>query len=406
MTDPAGARKRLSIFGATGSVGLSTLEVVAEHPEHFVVDVLTAHRDVAGLARLARRFRPRLAVMAEASRGAALAEALEGEGIEVAAGRAALLEAAARPVDLVMLAIVGAAGLEPALAALRSGAAVALANKECLVCAGSLFMEEARRRGTTILPVDSEHNAIFQVLAGSRGQDLERIVLTASGGPFRELSREQMAEVLPAAALSHPNWRMGAKITIDSATMMNKGLEVIEARHLFGLPGSAIEVVVHPQSVVHGLVQFRDGSMLAQLGPPDMRVPIAVVLAWPERIASRVERLDLVALGRLDFEAPDPDRFPCLRLAREAMEQGGAAPAVLNAANEVAVAAFLEERIGFLDIARVVESALASPLADIMVTRIEDILAVDRETRALAAELCRHQPSRKAPGARTCPSSN
>ncbi|HFD15292.1 MAG TPA: 1-deoxy-D-xylulose-5-phosphate reductoisomerase [Rhodospirillales bacterium] len=369
-------------------MGRSTLAVIAEHPERFEVEALTAHRNVAELARLARRHRARLAVVADPARLGDLREALAGSGIEAAAGDEALVEAAERPAEFVMAAIVGAAGLAPTLAAVRRGAIVALANKECLVSAGPLFMAEVRRCGATLLPVDSEHNAVFQTLPGGDASDVEKIVLTASGGPFLHATAEEMATVTPARAVAHPNWRMGAKISVDSATMMNKGLEVIEAHYLFGLPASAIEVVVHPQSAVHGLVLFRDGSMLAQLGPADMRVPIASTLAWPERMRCAVGRLDLLALGRLDFLPPDPDRFPALAMAREALAAGGAAPAVLNAANETAVQAFLEHRIGFLDIVRIVGDMLATPLVDMPAESLEDILAVDRETRRRAARAC------------------
>ncbi len=380
--------RRVTVLGATGSIGRSTLAVIAEHPGRFEIEALTARGNVAELARLARRHRARLAVVADPARYRELRDALAGSGIETAAGGGALVAAAERPADWVMAAIVGAAGLAPTLAALRRGAVVALANKECLVSAGALFMAEVRRHGAVLLPVDSEHNAVFQALLGGELADVEKIVLTASGGPFLHLDRERMAEVTPAQAVAHPNWRMGAKISVDSATMMNKGLEVIEAHHLFGLPESAIEVVVHPQSALHGLVLYRDGSMLAQLGPADMRVPIACTLAWPERIRCGVERLDLLALGRLEFLPPDLERFPALAIAREALRRGGAAPAVLNAANEVAVQAFLENRIGFLDIARIVADMLRTPLVEAPLGDLEEVLAVDREARLLTAERC------------------
>jgi len=373
--------RRLTVLGATGSVGRATLEVVAEDPGRFEIEALTAHRRAGELARLARRHRARLAVVADPAAYGELREALAGSGIEAAAGPRAVVEAAMRPSELVMAAIVGAAGLEPTLAAVRRGAVVGLANKECLVSAGELFVREVATHDAVLLPVDSEHNAVFQALAGNPRRHLERIVLTASGGPFRTASREEMARATPDRALAHPNWRMGAKITVDSATMMNKGLEIIEAHHLFGLDERAIEVVVHPQSVVHGLVVFTDGSVLAQLGPPDMRVPIAHVLAWPSRLATGVARLDLVALGRLDFEAPDPARFPALTLAREALRRGGGAPTVLNAVNEIAVEAFLAGRIGFLDIARTVEEALATPLAAVRPGTLEEVLRLDAEAR-------------------------
>ncbi len=392
--------RRVTILGATGSIGRSTLAVIAEQPERFEIVALTAQRNVAGLAALARRHGARLAVIGDPSRYRELREALAGSGIEAAAGEAALLAAAARDADLVMAAIVGAAGLAPTLAAVRRGAIVALANKECLVSAGALFLEEVRRHDAVLLPVDSEHNAVFQALAGGEPGDVEKIVLTASGGPFLQRSLEEMAGVTPAQALAHPNWRMGAKISVDSATMMNKGLEVIEAHHLFALPGEAIEVVVHPQSALHGLVLYRDGSMLAQLGPADMRVPIASTLAWPERMRCGVARLDLLALGRLDFVPPDLERFPALAMAREALAVGGAAPAVLNAANEVAVQAFLENRIGFLDIARIVADMLQTPLATTVPNSLEEVLAVDREARALTAQRCADPNPSKVYGTR------
>jgi len=378
------APRRVTLLGATGSIGGSTLDLIARNPRDFAVEALTANRSVEALARQARAFGARLAVVADPSRYAALKDALAGSGVEAAAGPEALAEAAARPAELVVAAIVGAAGLAPTLAAVRRGAAVVLANKEALVCAGALMTAEVARHGATLLPADSEHNAVFQVFESEQRAAIERIVLTASGGPFRSLSREAMAAVTPAQAVAHPNWEMGAKISVDSATMMNKGLEVIEAHHLFGLPEQRIEVLVHPQSVVHSLVGYADGSMLAQLGTPDMRTPLAHCLAWPHRMAAPVARLDLAALGSLTFEPPDPLRFPALRLAREALRGGAGAPAALNAANEVAVAAFLEGRLGFLEIAEVAESVLerfAAASAD----TLEAVLEIDREARALAA---------------------
>ncbi|MDH3594570.1 MAG: 1-deoxy-D-xylulose-5-phosphate reductoisomerase, partial [Rhodospirillales bacterium] len=297
-----------------------------------------------------------------------------------------LVEAADRPADWVMAAIVGAAGLAPTLAAVRRGVSIALANKETLVCAGSLMVAEIARHGATVLPVDSEHNAIFQVLETRHPDAVERIVLTASGGPFRDLSRKAMADVTPDQAVAHPNWDMGAKISVDSATMMNKGLELIEAHHLFGLPEPQIEILVHPQSVVHSMVSYIDGSVLAQLGQPDMRTPIAYALAWPARMTAPVDRLDLAAIGQLTFEAPDPDRFPALRLARQALCAGGSAPTILNAANEIAVQGFLSGRIGFLKIAEIVEQALeAIPAAAL--NSLDDVQQVDREARDLASHL-------------------
>lgn len=377
------ARKRISIFGATGSVGQSTLDLIGRDPERYEVVALTANSDAAGLAEAARRHGARIAVVSDEAAHAALEEALAGSGIEAAAGPDALIAAAEMEADWTMAAIVGCAGLRPTLAALRQGRTVALANKESLVSAGALMMQAAHASGATMLPVDSEHNAIFQCLAGSRLEDVETITLTASGGPFRGFSREQMAEVTPAQAVKHPNWSMGAKISIDSATMMNKGLELIEAHHLFPVGLNCIRILVHPQSVIHSLVEFRDRSTLAQLGSPDMRIPIAHALAWPERVATPCIPLDLTAIGRLDFEAPDEERFPATRLARDAIVAGGACPAILNAANEVAVEAFLKEKIGFLDIAMIVAETLArySPPEP---KGIEDVFMADHEARRMA----------------------
>jgi len=376
-------QRRVTILGSTGSVGCNTVELVEADREAYVVEALVARSNVARLAEQARRLDAKFAVVADERHYRALKEALAGTGIAAAAGPAAVVEAAARPADWVMAAIVGAAGLAPTLEAVRRGAMVALANKEVLVCAGALVTAEATRHGARLLPVDSEHNAIFQVFEFEQAKAIERIVLTASGGPFRERLREAMHDVTPEQAVAHPNWRMGAKISVDSATMMNKGLEVIEAHHLFGLSSRQIEVVVHPQSVVHGLVYYTDGSVLAQLGSPDMRTPIANTLGWPQRIPAPSPRLDLAKLARLTFEAPDPLRFPALRLARAAMEAGGGAPCVLNAANEVAVAAFLDRRIGFLEIAEIVERSL-DLLPDRQIKGLDDVIALDREARAAA----------------------
>lgn len=378
--------RRVVILGSTGSVGCNTVELVAADRDAYVVEALVARRNVERLAEQARSLRAKLAVVADEGRYRDLKAALDGTGIEVAAGPAAVVEAASRPSDWVMAAIVGAAGLAPTLAAVRRGVLVALANKEVLVCAGALVTSEARRTGARLLPVDSEHNAIFQVFDAARPEAIERIVLTASGGPFRERSLAAMAGVTPAQAVAHPNWRMGAKISVDSATMMNKGLEVIEAHHLFALESERIDVVVHPQSVVHGLVYYTDGSVLAQLGSPDMRTPIANTLGWPDRIAAPSSRLDLAQLGRLTFEAPDPARFPALRLTRAALAAGGGAPTVLNAANEISVAAFLDERIGFLDIAAIVEQTLDA-LPQRRLDSLDDIYDTDREARAVATGL-------------------
>ncbi|GAA4017010.1 1-deoxy-D-xylulose-5-phosphate reductoisomerase [Sphingomonas swuensis] len=371
--------KRIAILGATGSIGRSTLDLVEAAPERFEVTALTAATNVAQLAADARRTRARLAVIADDSRLGELRDALAGSGIEAAAGEGALAEAAVSA-DLVIAAIVGTAGLSPVMAAVRAGKTIGLANKEALVSAGALMLEEARRSGATLLPIDSEHNAIFQCLAGQDCERVSRLILTASGGPFRTFSTEEMARVTPAQAVAHPNWSMGAKISVDSATMMNKGLELIEAHHLFGLPEERIDILVHPQSVIHSLVEYADGSMLAQLGSPDMRVPIGHILAWPERMPTGARRLDLLEVARLDFEAPDPARFPALRLAREALRRGGAAPLTLNAANEVAVEAFLAGAIHFGDIAAIVEEQLTrmdQPLPD----SIPHVLALDAEVR-------------------------
>jgi 1-deoxy-D-xylulose-5-phosphate reductoisomerase len=385
-----GARPRdITILGSTGSIGTSTLDLVARS-DAFRVDALTAHRNVAGLADQARRHRARLAVIADPSLLGELRAALAGSGVEAAAGPGALTEAASGPADFVMAAIVGAAGLEPTFAAVERGASVGLANKECLVAAGALLAERARQTGAMLLPVDSEHSAIFQVLDPEQIDQVERLVLTASGGPFRDCTMAAMAEATPADALAHPNWDMGAKVTIDSATMMNKGFELIEAHHLFAIGSERLDVVVHPQSIVHSMVAYRDGSVLAQLGEPDMRTPIAVALAWPNRMETPVPAVDLARIGTLTFERPDLDRFPALGLARAALEAGGGAATVLNAANEVAVAAFLAERIGFLDIARLVERALDQGLARGWAAgcgSLHDTLDLDRAVRRLAREM-------------------
>ncbi len=382
----AAARKRVTVLGATGSIGLNTLDLIGRHPDLFSVDALTAHRNVAELASLARQHRARLAVIADPDLYADLKVALSGTDIEVAAGPEALVAAACGPAEFVMAGIVGAAGLAPTLAAVRRGADVGLANKECLVCAGDIVMRDVRRFGGALLPVDSEHNAIFQVFDRDRAATVERIILTASGGPFLNMPREAMADVTPDQAVAHPNWSMGAKISVDSATMMNKGLEMIEAWHLFPVQHHQIDVLVHPQSVIHSMVEYVDGSTLAQLGSPDMRTPIASCLAWPERIAAPSQKLDLAAMGQLTFEAPDPVRFPALRLARAAMEAGKGTPTVLNAANEVTVAAFLAGRIGFLRIAGIVETALDRIDAGAPDT-IDAIMALDAETRVRTTEL-------------------
>ena len=378
--------RRISILGATGSVGTSTADLVRRNPDVFDVAVLTANRNAADLAVLARELRPDLAIVADETAYSELKQALTGTGIEVAAGADALVQAAREPVDMTVAGIVGAAGLDSALAAIQQGAIVALANKECLVCAGDLVLAECAAAGTTLLPLDSEHNAIFQVFETENAADVEKLILTASGGPFRTWSRAQMAVATPDQAVAHPNWDMGRKISVDSATMMNKGLELIEAAYLFPVASQNIEVLVHPQSVVHSMVAYSDGSMLAQLGPPDMRVPIAHALAWPSRMTTPVERLDLAAIGSLDFEAPDNERFPAIALARAALEAGQGATAVLNAANEVAVQRFLDGRIGFLDIAKLVEETLARVVAR-PVRTLDDFRDLDTETRAVTESL-------------------
>lgn len=380
--------RKIAILGATGSVGKSTLDLIERNPDRFEVVAVTAATNAEALADIARRTGSKLAVLADASRLADLQDLLAGTSCRAAAGEAALVEAAKGDADLVIAAIVGCAGLRPVMAAVEAGKTVALANKEALVTAGELMTGAAKRNGSTILPIDSEHNAIFQCLAGSNADQVSRIILTASGGPFRTSSADFIANATPAQAIAHPNWSMGPKISVDSATMMNKGLELIEARHLFGLSSERLDVLIHPQSVVHSLVEFVDGSVLAQLGAPDMRIPIAFALAWPERIATPAQRLDLAATARLDFEKPDLARFPALRLARHALEAGGAAPVVLNAANEVAVAAFLGGNIRFPEIAELVEQALddvdaASP------SSIEEVLDIDRATRSCVDEMIR-----------------
>ncbi|WP_374396969.1 1-deoxy-D-xylulose-5-phosphate reductoisomerase [Sphingopyxis sp.] len=381
--------RRLSLFGATGSVGQSTLDLVRRDREAWRVDVLTANSDVDELARLALEFRPELVVIADEARYDALKQALAGTNIGVAAGAAALTEAATRPTDLVLAAIVGTAGLAPTMAALEAGHDVALANKESLVSAGELMIAAARKSGATILPIDSEHNAIFQCLAGGRIEQVRRIILTASGGPFRTRSAEEMRTVTPAQAVAHPNWSMGAKISVDSATMMNKGLELIEAHHLFPVGLDRIEILVHPQSVIHSLVEYVDCSTLAQLGSPDMRIPIASALAWPQRMATPCAPLDLASLARLDFEAPDEERFPATALCRGAIAEGGARPAQLNAANEVAVAAFLAGRISFPAIVDTVRRVIDAD-APAVPASLQDIFSVDAASRAAAQHFVDH----------------
>ncbi|RVT93804.1 1-deoxy-D-xylulose-5-phosphate reductoisomerase [Sphingomonas crocodyli] len=375
--------RSISILGATGSIGTSTLDLIERDPDAYRIEALTAQRDVAGLAAAARRTNARIAVIGDEALYADLKAALAGSDVEAAAGPDAIVEAAARGAEWTMAAIVGTAGLKPVMAALGQGGAVALANKEALVSAGELMTQAAQRHGATLLPVDSEHNAVFQCFDADRPNRIRKVTLTASGGPFREWSLDAMRAATPAQAVKHPNWSMGAKISVDSATLMNKGLELIEAHHLFPLGADAFDAVIHPQSVVHALVEYVDGSVLAQLGSPDMRTPIAHCLAWPDRMETPCRRLDLASIGRLDFAAPDLDRFPALGLAKDALAAGGARPAILNAANEIAVAAFLGGRIGFLDIALTVAKVLDryDPPAP---AHLDDVLAIDAEARRVA----------------------
>lgn len=384
--------KRVTVLGSTGSVGCSTVDLLARHPERYAAEALTAQSNVDLLAAQARRLKAKLAVVADERRYGDLKRALGGSGIAAAAGAEGLREAAARPAEWVMAAIVGFAGLPPILVAAERGATIALANKEALVCAGRLLLDAVRKGGGTLLPVDSEHNAIFQCLEERNRDRVERLILTASGGPFRNWSLAEMAAATPAQAVKHPNWDMGAKISIDSATMMNKGLELIEAHILFGVAPERIEIVIHPQSVIHSMVAYSDGSVLAQLGTPDMRTPIAHALAWPERIEAPSERLDFRTIQALTFEVPDIERFPALRLAREALQTGGISTTIMNAANEIAVGSFLASEIGFLDIARIVEDVrarlgnklkLEGDCVDFVALR-----AIDEQARTEARALC------------------
>jgi len=378
--------RRVTVLGSTGSVGCNTLDLIKRQPESFSVEALTANGSFELLAQQAKEMNARFAVVADASKYKDLKDALVGSGIEAAAGPDAVVEAAARPAEIVMASIVGAAGLKPTLTAVRRGATIGLANKECLVSAGEIFINEVRSSDATLLPVDSEHSAIFQVFDFDQPEKVERIILTASGGPFREFTLEQMENVTPEQAVAHPNWDMGAKISVDSATMMNKGLELIEAFHLFPVAADKIEILVHPQSVIHSMVDYIDGSVLAQLGTPDMRTPIAYALAWPHRISTPAERLSLDEVGTLTFEAPDPVRFPALRLATEALQMGGSAPTLMNAANEIAVQRFLEGKLDFLGITRVVEKVLKKLPAG-PVTDLDGVADADTEARSVADSL-------------------
>lgn len=379
--------RTLTLLGATGSIGASTLDLVRRNRDAWQVEALTANCSAVELARLAREFGARVAVVGDETCLPELREALAGSGIEAAGGAAALVEAAARPVDMTVAAIVGCAGLAPVMAAVERGGTIALANKEALVSAGEVLMAAVARNGATLLPTDSEHNAIFQCLAAGRIEDVARITLTASGGPLRNWSQAQLDAATPAQAVAHPNWSMGAKISVDSATMMNKGLEYIEAYHLFPVGLDKLGIVVHPQSVIHSMVEFCDRSTLAQLGPSDMRVPIASCLAWPERMETPLAPLDLASIGELTFFPPDEGRFPATRLAREAIRAGGSAPAILNAANEVAVAAFLSGQIRFTRIAALVEEVLERSNNAPRPANLAEVLAVDKAARAEAMSL-------------------
>ena len=391
--------RRVTVLGSTGSIGVSTLDVIAHARQVYgadalPVEALTAQSNVDALAAQARKFKPKIAVIGDEKLYAELKDALSGTGIESAAGRGAVIAAAARSSEVVMVAIMGAAALEPALAAVARGAMVALANKECVVAAGPVFHRAVAKSNAAVIPVDSEHNAIFQVFRAADVDDVERVTLTASGGPFRDWTLERMRAATPEQAVAHPNWSMGAKISVDSATLMNKGLELIEAHFLFALPAEKLAVVVHPQSIVHCLVSYADGSTLAHLSAPDMRTPIAHALAWPRRISSPSRKLDLPKVAQLTFQAPDHERFRCLALALTCLNRGGLAPTILNAANEIAVAAFLNRRIGFLDIPRVVETTLdESPGADVEAESLDDVLAADARARELAGNVCRRMMS-------------
>lgn len=379
------AQKSVTVLGSTGSIGVNTLDLISRNRGAYRVVALTAHKNVDRLIEQALAFQAEIAAIGDESLLPRLREGLAGTNIQALAGPSGLVEAAQAEAEWVMGGIVGAAGLRPTLEAIRRGVTVALANKECLVCAGDFVMAEVKKAGATLLPVDSEHNAIFQVFEFEKAKSIRRIILTASGGPFRTKTLPEMANITPAEAVAHPNWDMGAKISVDSATLMNKGLETIEAWHLFPLGKDKIDVIVHPQSVIHSMVEYEDGSVLAELGSPDMRTPIAYSLAWPERMATPVKSLDLAEIARLDFEQPDPVRFPALRLAKAALEDGGSAPTVLNAANEIAVHGFLDKRLKFLDICRVVEETLEH-VKNHPIGSLEDVFEVDKISRRTASE--------------------
>lgn len=400
--------KTVSILGVTGTIGQNCLKVIEANPQKFQIEAITANKNAKALADAARQTNAKLAAIADEGQYNTLKEYTSDLDIEIAAGEEAITQAAARNSDIVVASIVGAAGLKPTLKAIERGTRLALANKECLVCAGELFMKHVRTYGSEIIPVDSEHSAVFQVLRHSAASqtseqnpgatrscsngytvqqdDITAITLTASGGPFREYTPQQMATVTPDQAVKHPNWQMGAKISVDSATMMNKGLELIEAQHLFDVEPGKLDIVVHPESVIHGLVAYQDGSVLAQLSKPDMRIPLAYALGWPERITSGVQPINLADIGKLHFEPPDLARFPGLRLAREAMQQGGGAPAILNAANEVAVEAFLTRHINFLDVSRVIEKTLTT-VNNCAINTVDELLDVDQQARCKTKEI-------------------
>lgn len=377
--------KRISILGSTGSIGESTVNLILQQPERYEVQALTAYDNVQKLIEQAVALRPMRVVIGNEAHYSTLKDALSSQSIEVAAGEQAICDAASIPADWTMAAIVGSAGLAPTLAAIKQGNQIAFASKECLVCAGDVMMQACTQSGATLLPVDSEHNAIFQVFDFEQPELVEHITLTASGGPFREIPLEQLQNITPAQAVAHPNWDMGAKISVDSATMMNKGLELIEAYHLFPVTAEQIRIIVHPESVIHSMVSYRDGSVLAQLGMPDMRIPIAYTLGWPERLNVNVPKLSLTDIGSLHFEEPDEQKFRCLALAKAALNAGGCAPTILNAANEVAVSRFLRGDIGFLDIARIVEHCLQH-ISPSPIHCLEDVLACDTQTRTIARQ--------------------
>lgn len=383
--------KAVTLLGSTGSIGKNTIKIMEESSALFHVETLTAHQNVALLAEQAMRLKAEKAVISDPSLYQDLKERLQGSSVIAAAGTEAMIEAASEARAIVVVAVMGAAGLAPTIAAIRQGRVIAMANKECLVCAGELLMKEASHYRATIIPVDSEHNAIFQVFDFNQPEHVEKVTLTASGGPFRTWTKAEMQHVTPAQAVLHPNWQMGTKISVDSATMMNKGLELIEAYHLFPVRADQIDIVVHPESIIHSMVSYCDGSVLAQLNTPDMCVPIAFALAWPRRIDLRKPALDLAGMGKLTFEYPDTEKFPALRLARAALTEGKSAPTILNAANEVAVESFIREEIGFLAIAETVEKTLQTLHVQTL-TSLEDVAHADKEARNIARALIQKHP--------------